>query len=123
MPTYPLETIVVRSIKISDDLREEARRDAELHGRSIVQQLEHWVRIGKAIERFGSFNQERVDAVLAARASTDILNATEYAVWSDAFEGILSRPTPEAIAFFAERRRLGLGVGLDENGDFIDAAS
>lgn len=29
---------------------------------------------------------------------------------------ILSTPTPQELAFFAERQRLGLGVGRSENG-------
>ncbi len=31
----------------------------------------------------------------------------------------ISRPTPEEEAFFAKRRSLGLGVGLDEHGKIV----
>jgi hypothetical protein len=31
----------------------------------------------------------------------------------------LTEPSPREEAFFADRRRKGIGVGLDENGDLI----
>ena len=39
----------------------------------------------------------------------------------DRISELLSTTTPEAEAFFVERRRLGLGVGLDEHGRFVYA--
>lgn len=37
----------------------------------------------------------------------------------DDFVKKMTVPTPEEIAFFEERKRKGLGVGLDENGNLI----
>lgn len=113
------ERVMAEPIKLSDDLIEEGRHAAELHGRSLSDQVDLWARIGKAIERSGSFSQQRVDAVLSAKASTTTLNEAEYAVWSDMFDDLLKYATPEAEAFFAERRRLGLGAGLDENNNLV----
>lgn len=41
--------------------------------------------------------------------------------WLDAFTEAMSNPTAQEIVFFERRRALGLGVGLDENGDLVYA--
>ena len=41
--------------------------------------------------------------------------------WLDVFTEAMSKPTAHEIAFFERRRALGLGVGLDENGDLVYA--
>ena len=113
---------MARSIKISKELMAEVRREAKLQGRTLAAQLEYWVRIGMAIERSSNFSYDRINAVLAAEAQTSTLNDAEYAVWSDRFDELMAKPGPNGEAFFAERRRLGLGVGLDENGNLVRAA-
>jgi hypothetical protein len=41
--------------------------------------------------------------------------------WLDDFTDKLGRVGPEEEAFFERRRRLGLGVGLDEDGSLVCA--
>ncbi|AQS50052.1 hypothetical protein BMG03_19195 (plasmid) [Thioclava nitratireducens] len=41
--------------------------------------------------------------------------------WLEAFTEAMSKPTAQEIAFFERRRALGLGVGLDGNGDLVYA--
>lgn len=113
---------MAQSIKLADDLMDEARIASEVHSRSLSGQIAHWARIGKAIERSTAFSHDRIDAVLSGKASTTTLSEEEYAVWSDSFEKLMTSPTPEAEAFFAERRRLGLGSGLDASGKLVNAA-
>lgn len=122
MPSYLLETIMVQSIKISDELMDEVRREAKLQDRTLAAQVEHWVHIGMAIERSGNFSYDRINAVLSAEARSSTPNDAEYTAWSDRFIELMSKPGPNEEAFFAERRRLGLGVGLDENGNLVRAA-
>lgn len=114
---------MAQSIKLADDIMIEARRESELRSRSLSGQIAHWVRIGKAIEQSGAFSHDRINAVLAGKAPTTTLSKEEYAVWSDRFDELLASPTPEAEAFFAERRRLGLGSGLDADGNLVHAAN
>ena len=57
----------MKSIRISDDLFLLARTESETMSRSIAQQLEHWARIGAAIERSG-VTQDQVHQVLGGDA-------------------------------------------------------
>lgn len=113
---------MAQSIKLADDLMDEARIASDIHSRSLSGQIAHWARIGKAIERSSAFSHDRINAVLAGKASTTTLTDEEYAVWSDKFDDILTTPTSEEEAFFAERRRLSLGAGLDSSGNLVHAA-
>lgn len=113
---------MARSIKLADEIMDEAEIASTLHGRSLAGQITHWVKIGKAIEKSRAFSHERISAVLAGKAPTTTLGEEEYAVWADSFEKLVTSPTPQSEAFFAEHRKLGLGSGLDENGNLVKAA-
>jgi hypothetical protein len=62
---------------------------------------------------------ERVKAVLEGKLSPDALTKEEYEICSALFMEKMARPGPQEKVFFAERRRKGLGVGLDENGKLV----
>jgi len=113
---------MARSIKLPDDIVVAAETQSVLHSRSLGGQITHWAKIGKAIEQSSAFSQARISAVLSGKAPTTTLSPAEYAVWSDRFDEMMGETTPEAEAFFAERRKLGLGSGLDENGKLVEAA-
>lgn len=59
---------MAQSIKLADDLMDEARIASEIHSRSLSGQIAHWARIGKAIERSNAFSHDRIDAVLSGKA-------------------------------------------------------
>ena len=113
---------MAQSIKLSDELMSEVRREAKLQGRSLAAQVTHWARIGRAIERSASFTPDQIDAVLAKDTQTASDRDAERVVWVNRMIELWSKPGPGEEAFFAERRRLGLGVGLDENGNLVHAA-
>ena len=114
---------MAQSVKIPDDIMAEARLEAELQNRSLSDQIVHWVRIGKAVERSNAFSHDRINAVLTEQAPTTTLTGEEYAVWSDKFNEVMTTPTAAEENFFAERRRLGLGAGLDAAGNLVHAAT
>lgn len=113
---------MARSIKFADKNMDEAEIASAHYGRSQASQITHWVKIGKAIEKSTQFSHERISAVLAGKAPTTTLCDEVYALWADSFETLVTSPTPQSKAFFAERRKLGLGSGLDENGNLVTAA-
>lgn len=113
---------MARSIKLPDDIVAEADVESLLHSRSIGGQITHWVKIGRAIERSGRFSHDRVTAVLAGQAPAAALSDEEHAVWLEKFIEKMGDATPEEEAFFAERRKLGRGVGLDRTGRLVRAA-
>lgn len=112
---------MAQSVKLADDLVAAARREAELHSRSVAGQITHWLRLGRAIEQSGAYDHARVTAALEGRLDTVELRDEEATAWLDAFTEKMSTPSPSEQAFFAQRRKLGRGVGLDADGNLIHA--
>ena len=110
---------MAQSIKLADDIMKIVRRESELQSRSIAGQIAHWVRIGRAIEKSGNFDHARITAALAGDIETTVLTDEEKDVWLDSFVEKMGQPGPDEAAFFARRRQLGLGVGLDEGGNLV----
>lgn len=114
---------MAQSVKLADDVMAAARREADLHSRSVAGQITHWLRIGRAIEQSGAYDHARVTAALEGRIDPRDLREEERAAWLDAFTETMSVPcsaTEEKL--FAGRRKLGRGVGLDAAGNLIHAA-
>lgn len=110
---------MAQSIKLADDIMKIVRRESELQSRSIAGQIAHWVRIGRAIEKSGNFDHARITAALAGDIETIALTDEEKDVWLDSFVEKMGQPGPDEDAFFARRRQLGLGVGLDMAGNLV----
>lgn len=108
---------MAQSIKISDDEMELIRSEAELSSRSIAGQVTHWMRIGRSIERAPEFTYEHVRDALNGKRGPDTLTGEEQAVFIDELLAQAGDETPEQRALFVERRKQGLGVGLDESGN------
>jgi hypothetical protein len=65
------------AVKLSDELVEAARAESAVWSRSMTEQVEHWARIGRAIERSGAFSQERVRSALRGETAYDALTSEE----------------------------------------------
>lgn len=99
------------AIKLSDTFVEIARNEGRVMGRSIAGQVEHWARLGRAVERAPGFSYDRVHAALSARTSIDDLTADEHAVALAALEDHLENlPRDRDAAFFARLRAAGAPV-------------
>ncbi len=61
------DTIVSRTIKLSDDLINEAKRYATVFGRSIPKQIEYWSRIGKIVEDNPDLPYSFIQEILLAK--------------------------------------------------------
>lgn len=112
---------MAQSVKLADDIMALVRREADLHSRSVAGQITHWLRIGRAIEHSGSFDHARITAALEGRLATTELREEEEIAWLDAFTERMAEPTAAEMAFFAQRKRLGQGVGLDAGGNLVYA--
>ncbi len=110
---------MAQSIKLGDDIMTIVRRESELQSRSIAGQIAHWIRIGRAIEKSGNFDHARISAALAGELETAQLSEEEKDVWLDSFVEKMAQPAAGETAFFAQRRQLGLGVGLDGAGNLV----
>lgn len=81
---------MAQSIQLGDDIMNIVRRESELQSRSIAGDIE-----------------------------TTELTDEEKDVWLDGFVEKMGQPRPDEEAYFARRRRLGLGVGLDAAGNLV----
>ncbi|ETW11000.1 hypothetical protein ATO8_19304 [Roseivivax marinus] len=112
---------MAKTVKLNDDIVGFARQEAELQNRSLGAQIAHWVRIGRAVETSGKLDHAKISAILAGEMQTRELTLEEKSVWLDRFTDLMGETGPAEEAFFADRRRRGLGVGLDEKGNLVHA--
>ena len=108
------------AVKISDVEMLALREAAALQSRSISGQAEHWLRLGRAFERDPRFGFVKVEQALNGLADIDDLSTADQEEYMDRFTALLSKPSSVSDAFFADRRGLGLGVGMDEAGNIIE---
>lgn len=110
---------MAQSIKISDDEMRILREEAEISRRSVAGQAEHWMRIGRAIEKSSVFNYQRIKDALRGLVDQDTLSGDEQEVFFEHFADSMWEESPEMNKFFAERRKSGVGVGLDDEGNLV----
>jgi ParD-like antitoxin of type II bacterial toxin-antitoxin system len=67
------------SVRISSDLFEHAHRQGEVLSRSAAQQLEHWARLGAAVEQSGLSVGELVELL---RSDATTRKWSESALWA-----------------------------------------
>jgi hypothetical protein len=67
-------------MRLDADLAASARSTAKTMSRSLSQQIAHWARIGRELERSPGVTVASVQAVLAGQARYDDLNVQEQAV-------------------------------------------
>jgi hypothetical protein len=90
------------SIKLSADLVDAARTDAPLFSRSIGGQVEHWARLGRAIENSPAFPLGRVRAALNGEFNADALSDAEWRLFDALLpEAMAGVHTPAERAFWA----------------------
>ncbi|MEO8115669.1 MAG: hypothetical protein ABI655_14875 [Phenylobacterium sp.] len=107
------------SIKLSTAFLDEARREAEVLHRSVGAQVEHWAKLGRAIENIPGFGVGRVREALEGRLRLETLTAPEQ-------DRLFAQLTPDFDApdetmrqhFAALGERKG-AVGTDGRGGVI----
>jgi hypothetical protein len=67
-----------QSIKLSDQLLEEARRHAELFSRSVPKQIEYWSRIGKLAEENPDLPYGFIREILLSQQSAEEGSLSDY---------------------------------------------
>lgn len=84
------------AVKLSDELVSAAREESAAMSRSITQQVEHWARIGRLIERNPSWSYERVQQALRAEVPFDELSTPERLTYLSELEDQLMAPEGNA---------------------------
>ncbi len=112
---------MAQSVKLADEIIDLVRNEARLNCRSLADQITHWLRIGRAIERSGSFDYARITAVLEDDHASTRPHDDEEDAWLDTFTKKMEHPTKAEENFFRRRQSLGRGVGLDAEGNLVYA--
>jgi len=108
-----------KTVKLDSALIEDARGKAGLLSRSVAGQIEHWARIGRAIETSPDFSYARVCAVLEGRATIEALSEGERAALFDGLGDALANPTQREQDFYAAIGRQPGATGRDEQGRLV----
>ena len=95
-------------IRLDRELDASARDIARLMSRSVAEQVSHWARLGRELERSPTVSVAQVQAVLAGAAPYDALPAPEQALvraaWQERVDAALGTLDLSA-AFAAEGHR------------------
>lgn len=107
------------AVKISDMEMQALREAAEVHNRSISGQAEHWIRLGRAVERDPRFGYVQIEEALRGLRPVSSLTDEQQEEFFERFAAETLLPTERELAFWEDRRRRGLGVGMDEEGNIV----
>ena len=107
------------SVKLKADLVDDARKEAELFNRSLGGQIEHWARLGRALEGAPGMPVERVRETLEGRVKLKDLTFVEQEAFLDQLHEWVKNPTAEEVAAYAALADLPGAVGLNENGKVV----
>ncbi|QND62062.1 ParD-like family protein (plasmid) [Mesorhizobium sp. AR07] len=110
------------SVKLSSALVNLAREDAPVFSRSIGGQLEHWARIGRAIEQAPGFTLDRVRAALEGRFDPALLADQERTHYYDLLDDVMLAPSSEETAAMALLGRSAGAAGYDAHGRLVRVA-
>lgn len=111
-----------QAIRLSEELVKVSRGEAKVMNRSVAGQVEHWLRLGRAVERSGLFDYRQVRAALAAEISVDDLTGEEQEIYGIELGEALRTVSDEDRAYFREmeRRDRALGIDVESMGDPAD---
>ncbi|MFN3515160.1 MAG: TA system antitoxin ParD family protein [Phenylobacterium sp.] len=108
------------SVKLNRALVSEARREAELLQRSVGGQIEHWARLGRAIENAQGFSIERVREALRGELKLESLSLLEQDAVLDELGEMFDRPAAEVREGYAKLGGKAGAVGDDAQGRLVE---
>lgn len=108
------------AIKINDVLAAATRSEADLMSRSMTEQVEHWARIGRAVERMPGISTSRIRSALVAETEFDALEDDERAVTLGVLESAVFNPDGDRELQREKRRRQQSYTALDDQGRVIE---
>lgn len=110
-----------QAVRLSNEMIALARTEGDLMRRSITEQLEHWARLGRALEQQPGLSLRRVRSFLAGEVHYDTLNQDEQSVALVEFEQLRKNRAP-ARALMAELAKGGYAVSDGRGGVHEEAA-
>jgi hypothetical protein len=110
---------MAHAVKISDPEMEALREAAAVNSRSIAGQAEHWLRIGRAVERDPRFGYVQIEQALKGLRPVSSLSDEQQEEFFERFAAETLSPTERELEYWEDRQRKGLGVGMDEQGNIV----
>jgi hypothetical protein len=107
------------SVKLPVQLVNMARQEAPLFSRSISGQLEHWAKIGQAIENMNGFTIRRARDALNGLFDPAELNVEERRYYYDLLDDKLATPDNAEIAAMAVIGQSAGAVGYNDAGHLV----
>jgi hypothetical protein len=111
--------IVAQAVKISDLEMAALREAADINRRSLSGQAEHWIRIGRAVERDPRFGYVQIEEALRGLRPVGSLTDGQQDEYFERFAAETLEPTAKEQAFWDDRQRNRLGVGMDDEGNIV----
>jgi hypothetical protein len=107
------------SVKLSGDLVDQARKEAEVVHRSVGAQVEYWARLGRAVENTPGFGIDKVRQALEGNLKLEDLSEAQQDVVMDAFGAEFDNPSAELKAYYAALGAHEGAVGRDAKGRLV----
>lgn len=104
-----------QAVRLSEELIAEIRREASTMSRSIAGQVEHWLRIGRIVEKSPHFSYERVRSALRAEYSYDDLSPEEQEAYLVEQGEMMENPAAGMRGFYEEMRQRHVDEGVDSS--------
>ena len=92
-----------RTVKLEGEFVLAAQQEAERMSRSLGRQIEHWARIGRAVEETSAASTPAIRALLDHTLPLDALDAIAQEAGLDALRAALRAPPAEVDAAYARR--------------------
>ncbi|WP_162622732.1 TA system antitoxin ParD family protein [Salinisphaera orenii] len=96
--------MATQSVRLSESTISAARKEAGVMSRTLQAQIEHWVRLGQAIEQAPTFDDKKIKSALRGEISPDELGSYERAVYDVEHEVLMENASDTEVEFF---RQLG----------------
>ena len=106
------------TFEVDDHLRKVVELAAEHNGMSVTDQIGQWIRMGQLMEEMPKSYRDDLEKEVMYR-TPDRLTYVDDLTWLIHLGNAAAGPSPYADAFFADRRRRGIGVGLDKDGNVV----
>ncbi|MFT4087254.1 MAG: hypothetical protein QM658_08845 [Gordonia sp. (in: high G+C Gram-positive bacteria)] len=115
-----MSTSTDRVVRISAEIYDDAAKAAERESRSTRQQVEYWMKLGRAVARRAESSQSRVEAAFAGILSIEDLSPSETSEYNERLADRVSARLAD-INFVEEARLQGYGsVTLGPDGEIIE---
>lgn len=105
--------------RVAADLLDSAAAEGARNSRSAKQQLDHWARVGRAIDTHPKFSQRRIEAVLRGDLPMRDVTEEERAVVNAEIDANIERRIRETNLAEELHKRGRAVVGMDAHGAII----